>query len=177
MNKIYIDFDGVLLDTWEYILKKYYDIYNTKEIIDSNLRKLMIDIGWDKIIKNSNEINDNIKKLKLLSKKYYICVLSKINSSIEEQIKRKFLLNNGIVNMCFVPYDHPKSRYAVSKENILIDDDIKNLDDWSEHGGKSIFFNKNLNNVDSYGNLNDNYLIINDLLNIHDIIKDRRNRE
>lgn len=32
------------------------------------------------------------------------------------------------------------------------------------------FFNENLNNYDGYGNKNDKFLIINDLLKIYDII-------
>ena len=33
-SKIYIDFDGVILDTWEVIFKKYYEKFNTTEIYE-----------------------------------------------------------------------------------------------------------------------------------------------
>ena len=29
-SKIYIDFDGVILDTWEVIFKKYYEKFNIR---------------------------------------------------------------------------------------------------------------------------------------------------
>ncbi len=35
--------------------------------------------------------------------------------------------------------------------NILIDDEIKNLDEWEKKGGKPILYNKNDNNRDSAG--------------------------
>lgn len=37
--KIYIDFDGVILDTWEIIFKEYQNKYNAKKITDENIKK------------------------------------------------------------------------------------------------------------------------------------------
>lgn len=170
MTKVYIDFDGVILDTWEIISKEYYNKFESTDISEDNIKKLMIDIGWNNILKNSKEINYSIKKIKQISKIYDICILSKINSINEEKEKSKFLLNNEIKEMCFVPYASSKTQYVDPQDNILIDDDIKNLEEWEQHGGKAIFFNKDLNNHDSYGNINDKFVIINDLLRIYDII-------
>lgn len=170
MTKVYIDFDGVILDTWEIISKEYYNKFESTDISEDNIKKLMIDIGWNNILKNSKEINYSIEKIKQISKIYDICILSKINSINEEKEKSKFLLNNEIKEMCFVPYASSKTQYVDPQDNILIDDDIKNLEEWEQHGGKAIFFNKDLNNHDSYGNINDKFVIINDLLRIYDII-------
>ncbi len=52
----------------------------------------------------------------------------------------------------------------------IILNSIKNLEEWEQYGGIAIFFNKDLNNYDSYGNNNDRFIIINDLLKIYDII-------
>lgn len=61
-SKIYIDFDGVILDTWEVIFKKYYEKFNTTEIYEDKIKKLMLIIGWDYILDNSKEINCSLKK-------------------------------------------------------------------------------------------------------------------
>lgn len=170
MIKIYIDFDGVILDTWAVITKEYYKKFEGPSIDQCEIKKTMLDIGWEKIIKNSREINESINKIKLLSETYDICILSKINSVNEKEEKTKFLLNNTIKDMCFVPYESSKTQYVDVRNNILIDDDIVNLEEWSKQGGRSIFFNEDLNSFDSYGNKNDNFIIINDLLKIYDII-------
>ena len=170
-SKIYIDFDGVILDTWKVIFKKYYEKFNTTEIYEDKIKKLMLIIGWDYILDNSKEINCSLKKIKEIGKKYDICVLTKINSIEEQNAKIKFLQKNNIEKMCFVPYASSKTQYSDPQNNILIDDDLKNLEEWEQQGGISIFFNKDLLNYDSYGNKNNKFTIINDLLQIYVIIK------
>ena len=170
MNKIYVDFDGVILDTWEVIFEKYKEQFKTIEIDENKIKKVMLDIGWDFILDNSEEINNSLKNIKEISKNYQVCILTKVNSVEEQNSKKKFLQKNGIKKMCFVPYNSSKTQYANPYENILIDDDLKNLEEWEQKGGISIFFNKNLDNYDSYGNKNNNFIIINDLLKIYGII-------
>lgn len=170
MTKIYIDFDGVILDTWEVIFKKYYEEFNTTDIKEDNIKKIMLTIGWNYILENSKEINYSLEKIKRISKTHDICILTKINSKQEQDAKTNFLLENKIKKMCFVPYTSSKTQYVDPHNNILIDDDIKNLEEWEQHGGIAIFFNKDLNNCDSYGNKNNKFVIINDLLKIYGII-------
>ena len=170
MNKIYVDFDGVILDTWEVIFSKYKEQFKTTEIDENKIKKLMLDIGWNFILDNSEEINNSLKNIKEINKNYQVCILTKVNSVEEQNSKKKFLQTKGITKMCFVPYNSSKTQYANPHENILIDDDLKNLEEWEQKGGISIFFNKNLDNCDSYGNKNNNFIIINDLLKIYDII-------
>ena len=80
MNKIYIDFDGVILDTWEVIFEKYKEQFKTIEIDESKIKKVMLDIGWDFILDNSEEINNSLKNIKEISKNYQVCILTKVNS-------------------------------------------------------------------------------------------------
>lgn len=49
------------------------------------------------------------------------------------------------------------------KDNILIDDKVYNLDEWSSKGGIPIFFNKNNTDIDYYGKVNTKYKKISDL--------------
>ena len=171
MVKIYVDFDGVILDTWNVIFKEYIKLYNTDILEEDKLKSLMLNIGWGNILLNSRQINDSIKKIKDISKVYEVYILTKINSQKEKNAKKEYLLKYNINNFYFVPYEHSKTQYVNAENNILIDDDINNLDDWNLHGGKSIFFNKDLSDYDSYGNKNNNYTIIDDLLKIYDIME------
>ena len=51
----------------------------------------------------------------------------------------------------FVPPHIKKSQiYLPNNGEILIDDSIKNLIDWEQNGGKSIYFNENLNSNEQF---------------------------
>ena len=135
MVKIYVDFDGVILDTWNVIFKEYIKLYNTDILEEDKLKSLMLNIGWGNILLNSRQINDSIKKTKDISKVYEVYILTKIKSQKEKNAKKEYLLKYNINNFYFVPYEHSKTQYVNAENNILIDDDINNLDDWNLHGG------------------------------------------
>ena len=169
-TKIYIDFDGVIFDTWDIIFEKYKEKFKTTKIDENNVKELMLSIGWNYILSNSKEINNNLKKANEINKKYDVSVLTKVNSIEEQKEKKKFLHKNGINKIHFVPYNFSKAQYVSPQNNILIDDELKNLEEWKQKGGISIYFNKKLSDYDSYGNKNNEFIIINDLLKIYDII-------
>lgn len=171
--KIYIDFDGVILDTWSVIFEYYQSKYKTAIIDDNVLKQCMLDIGWNNILNQSVEINDSLDKIKKLKKFFQICILTKVNSKEEQVFKEKFLRKNNIYDAIFVPYNLSKTDYVVSSGCILIDDDVCNLEDWKNHDGISVLFNKHMKNIDSYGVRSDKFIIIDDLLKIYDIIKNR----
>ena len=133
---IYIDFDGVILDTWSVRIDEYYKKYGNIEITDKKVKEVMLDIGWDNIILRSNEINNGINNIIEISKRYDVCILTKINSLNEKEEKKKFLLKNNINNVEFVWYEDSKAKYVSSSDDILIDDTIKNLDEWESSGGR-----------------------------------------
>lgn len=171
--KIYIDFDGVIQDTWNNIFQNYKTQYHTSVIDESNLRKSMLDLGWDFILENSKEINDSYEKIHYLMKKYQIFILTKVNSIEEQNAKTLFLKSRNIFNVIFVPYNTSKSDFVNPSGSILIDDVISNLEEWEQKGGISVLFNKHMKNEDSYGNKSNKFIIIDDLLKICDIIKNR----
>ena len=171
--KIYIDFDGVIQDTWNNIFQNYKTQYHTSVIDESNLRKSMLDLGWDFILENSKEINDSYEKIHYLMKKYQIFILTKVNSIEEQKAKALFLKKKKIFNVIFVPYNSSKSDFVKPFGSILIDDVIYNLEEWERNGGISILFNQYMKNEDSYGNKSNKFIIIDDLLKICDIIKNR----
>lgn len=90
-TKIYIDFDGVILDTWDIIFRKYKEKFKTTKIDEIELKGLMLSIGWDFILNNSNEINNSIKNIIDISRDYEVCVITKVNSVEEQKAKMEFL--------------------------------------------------------------------------------------
>ena len=153
--KIYIDFDGVILDTDSIIDKKI-----SKTNIDR--REFIKNYDWNLLMRNDIIINDSLNYIK--KSKYNISLLSKICSINEAQAKVKFLRNNEVlIDINFVPTGINKSDIVSAKDNVLIDDKVVNLDSWSANGGISIFFNKDGKNIDIYDNINTKYKMITDL--------------
>ena len=50
----------------------------------------MLDIGWEFILDNSEEINNSLKNIKEISKNYQVCILTKVHSVEEQNSKKKF---------------------------------------------------------------------------------------
>ena len=153
--KIYIDFDGVILDT---------DTTINNIIKDNNIDKkeYISNCNWDNLLNSTAVINNSIKYLK--ESKLDINLLSKISTLEEGIAKVKYLRNNNInMNIHLVPTKISKSDIVSPKGNILIDDKVYNLDEWNSKGGTSIFFNKYNDDIDIYGKTNTKYKKINDL--------------
>ena len=153
--KIYIDFDGVILDT---------DTTINNIIKDNNINKkeYISNCNWDNLLNSTAVINNSIKYLK--ESKLDINLLSKISTLEEGIAKVKYLRNNNInMNIHLVPTKISKSDIVSPKGNILIDDKVYNLDEWNSKGGTSIFFNKYNDDIDIYGKTNTKYKKINDL--------------
>ena len=153
--KVYIDFDGVILDT--------------DTTIDNIIKKSNIDkkeyirtCDWEELLKNTGVINDSIKYLK--ESKLDINLLSKISTLEEGIAKIRYLRSNSVdMNINLVPTKVSKSDVVSPKGNILIDDKVYNLDEWKIKGGIPIFFNKDNNDNDIYGKVNTEYKKISNL--------------
>lgn len=153
--KIYIDFDGVILDTDT-------TIDNIIKDINVDKKEYIRTCNWDNLLSNTDVISNSIKYLR--ESKLDINLLSKISTLEEGIAKVKYLRNNNIdMNIHLVPTKISKSDMVNPKGNILIDDKVYNLDEWNSKGGISIFFNKNNNDIDIYGKINTKYKKINDL--------------
>lgn len=154
--KIYIDFDGVILDT-----DKIIDEEIPK---DTNIsrRDFIKNYDWNILLEKSEQINNSFYYLK--QAKYDIFLLSKFASMEEGEAKVKFLRKKGVnINIHLVPVDVEKSSVVNAHNNILIDDKIYNLDDWKEKGGIPIFFNKENLDTDIKGKINTKYFKISNL--------------
>ena len=152
--KVYIDFDGVLLDT-DSVIDSEFDGNGER-------REFVRNYDWFKLMRDDLIINDCFNYIN--RSKYDISLLSKISSMCEGQAKIKYLRSKDInININLVPTLINKCDVVNAEGNILIDDKIVNLDSWSSKGGISIFFNKDGNQVDIHGDVNTKYPMISDL--------------
>ena len=135
---VYLDFDGVLFDTVIIIKKliKENNIDLTKEC-----QSFFENLDWHKILDESNQIGNSIEEIKELKKEYDVRILTHVSSENEKKEKKNFI-NKVLPNIQieFVPIEVKKSDYVEAKNNILIDDALKNVNAWIKAGGKSILF-------------------------------------
>ena len=152
---IYIDFDGVILDTEELLFEKWRMNPNRYLLPESEKIKYIQNIDWRYILYNSPIINDSIYYLKQLdpSKSF---ILTKVHSLTNEaNNKIKWSRDNGIKQpVIIVPYTQKKTDLVPVKGNLLVDDSLKNLDEWVYENGEVLFFDKDNDNYDSWNEPN-----------------------
>lgn len=150
LMKVYVDFDGVILDTDSILDREFSKMNNI------NWSEFVKNYNWDKLVNDATIINNSLYNLK--NSRYDTFVLSKI-SSVEEGISKvRYLRDNDVfINIHLVPTKISKSDVVSAKGNILIDDKIYNLDEWVSKGGIGIFFNKDNLDFDVKGKKNINY--------------------
>lgn len=149
MKNLYIDFDGVILDTLPpvYNLAKKLNIdYKTQT---KEVGLLFSKIDWEELISESPELSDstnNIKKLKE-SKKFNITILTHVNSLKEAKAKIEFI-NNLFNDLTIIPVPKAcsKTMMTQTKGAILVDDYSGNLKEWQESGGIAVKFVKDIEN-------------------------------
>ena len=165
--KIYIDFDGVILDTETHLFDEYDKLKAKNKYLSS--REYLENFNWKKHISESAEINNAIKILNEL--KLDISVLTKVCSEQEGIAKIEFLRQSGFNKpIITVPIDLRKCDIVDARGNLLIDDTVHNLDDWINAGGDAIYFNKDNSDIDPWNNTNTKYQKITSLHILYDYI-------
>lgn len=135
MDKIiYIDFDGVLVDTPRLI--------NEKVRVNGNSVDVCKNFSWEYFLQNCNEIEDNFSCITEIAKKYKVKILTHVYSDKEQHEKERYILNklHGI-EVITVPYFIEKNNFVNPKGNILIDDYKDNINKWINSGGIGIYMN------------------------------------
>lgn len=138
MKKIYLDCDGVILDT---INKSYKMLKEEGITTEEEVNNFYKNICWEKLIIESGEINNSINKIKELTKYFDIEILTHINSE-NEIIAKKEYFNKVLpnINMIPVPKQIRKADYVNPTNIILVDDYTENLEYWKEKGGIPVKF-------------------------------------
>ncbi len=143
MKELYIDFDGVILDTIPHLYQAADEA--GRERSDS---KFYETFDFKKILKDENILNDSINCIQKIidSKKFNISILTHINSLQEGIDKveylRKFFKDITII---LVPKKISKTKMIHTKGAILIDDYAHNLREWESEGGISVRFSQKRN--------------------------------
>lgn len=138
MQKLYLDCDGVILDT----INTSYKMMEEQNIETDEDRKIFYsNLDWKELITKSGEIDNAIEKIKALAKVYDVEVLTHIISEEEINAKREYF-NKMLpdINIIYVPKNIRKADYVNPENSILVDDFLPNLEYWEEKGGIPIKF-------------------------------------
>ncbi len=140
MKKLYIDFDGVILDTIS-------PLYETARNLnyDINDEEFYRTFDFKKVLKDEYILNDSINCIKKLinSKKFDVSILTHCSSINEGADKisyiRKFFKDMTVI-IC--PKCISKTKMLPMRNAILVDDYSKNLNEWESEGGIAVKFSK-----------------------------------
>lgn len=150
----YIDLDGVILNTEDVLFNEILNVKNKGKLDEDFIMKLVININWEYLLKHSKPINNSINILKNMNIKES-AILTRVHSNDEADAKINYLKNIGVKqDVIVVPYPHNKNDIVDAKDNILIDDCLKNLRYWLMNGGYPMFFDKNENGIDPWEEYN-----------------------
>ena len=145
MKNLYIDFDGVILDT----ITPVYDLARKLNLDVKTQTKevglLYSKIDWETLIDESPALNDSINAIKKIkeSKKFNISILTHVNSLKEAKYKIEFI-NNLFRDLTIIPVPKScsKTMKTQTKNAILVDDYSGNLREWREAEGIAVKFSK-----------------------------------
>ena len=157
--KIYVDFDGVIMDTETHLFDDYEAML--KDGIVKNDREYMALFDWEEHLRKSDVIADSIEILKRI--RCDVSILGKVCTEKEKNAKLKLLRSHDFNKpIIFVPFETKKcdSPLVEVYGNVLIDDTVHNLDDWEKKEGVQIYFNKENSLIDPWGNKNKKYKTI-----------------
>lgn len=138
MKKLYLDCDGVILDT----INKSYELIERKKLTTrEQINVFYKNINWEELIIISGEIDNSISKIKQLCNYFDIEILTHVNSKTEAKAKYSYFSKElpGI-NVITVPKDIDKCDMINPNGAILVDDFLPNLEKWKEKGGIPIKF-------------------------------------
>ncbi len=137
-RKLYLDCDGVILDT----IKKSYEIIQDKKLTtDDEIRLFYENINWRELIIISGEIDNSIFKIKVLSEHFDIEILTHVNSDNEIKAKLEYFKKElPDINVIPVPKSIDKCDKINPNGAILVDDFLTNLEKWKNKGGIPIKF-------------------------------------
>lgn len=152
MINLYIDFDGVIMNTIEVGYKKITD--SGKEINEQTCTEMYSNLDWKKFLnKECCEINNSIECIQKIidSDMFNINILSHVHS-LEEAIAKIEYIRKYFKDITFIPVPKKisKTKMVHTKDAILIDDFAGNLREWTKCGGIGVRFSEKLNSKGFY---------------------------
>lgn len=144
MVKLYLDCDGVILDTIDKALEwmkiEHLDIHNSDLV-----HEYFVQTDWNKLIEEAGVLNDALAKIKFLCSmgNYDTKILTTCVNGQEPIIKTNYFRKQlpGI-EVITVPWLVRKDSVVDARGSILVDDSQTNIANWNEAGGIGIKFVK-----------------------------------
>lgn len=144
--ELYIDFDGVILDTIK-IMYKEIESFN-RELSQKEIDDFFKNYNWNGIINDKLIINDSINCIQKIidSHKFNVSILTHVYS-IEEAMEKIKYIRKYFKDITIIPCPKKisKTKMVHTNEAILVDDYSGNLKEWSEEGGIPIKFSEKNN--------------------------------
>jgi len=146
MKNLYIDFDGVIMDT----IRVTYDMIERLEINREDYEKVnefYANLNWKQVLSLTPILNDSFNCIDKLLKcgKFNIAILTHVNSLDEAVAKINFIRKyTKEVTIIPVPREISKTKMCKIDNSILVDDYSGNLKDWVNAGGIGIQFSTDL---------------------------------
>ena len=169
MINLYIDFDGVIMNTIEvgYNMIKA----NGSEVNSDTCEEFFTNLNWkDFLNKKCSQINDSINCIQKLidSNLFNLSILSHVNS-LDEAIEKIKYIRKYFKDITFIPVPKKisKTKMVHTKGAILIDDYAGNLREWESAEGIGIRFSEKLNGKGFY--------VVNKLDQVIDYVKNKVN--
>lgn len=154
---IFIDLDGVILDSEKRMLERKYDLglrdhKNEEEFGQYFEYTNLHPEEWNYILKEAKPINNSVEIIKELeSLKRKIAILTKIHTLQEMKVKMEVLRENQKITcpVIFVPPGVKKHQMIIPNTQLLVDDSPKNINSWIENGGVGLIFDPSIDH-DTY---------------------------
>ena len=141
MKNLYIDFDGVILDTMTILYDK--KTYIGKDKPFEEQEKYFTNYPWENIVKDENILCDSINSIKKIieSNKFNLSILTHVNSMKEAVLKINYLRKYfDDITIIPCPKKISKTKMVHTKDSILVDDFSGNLREWKSEGGIGVKF-------------------------------------
>jgi len=141
MTNLYIDFDGVIVNSID-ITYKMADEEGFEKNYENYLNFYQ-NLDWNDVLSKCDPINNSWECIgKIIdSHKFNVAILTHVNSigEIEEKVKliRKYFRDITIIP---VPKSISKTNMLKAEGSVLVDDYVNNLDEWEAAGGYGIRF-------------------------------------
>ncbi len=147
MKRLYIDFDGVVLDTIPELYAAL-EASGADTTSEKEVARFFSTYDFDMVINDDNILNDSIECIHKLieSKKFEISFLTHVNSLNEAVCKIIYLESKfkNNVTIIITPKEISKTMMVHAEGAILVDDYSGNLVEWKNCGGISVRFSKEL---------------------------------
>lgn len=146
MKRLYIDFDGVVMDSIP-LLYAALEASGADYSVEEERRRFFSTYDFDLVINDDNILNDSIGCINKLieSNMFEISFLTHVNS-LQEGISKINYLREKFKNITIiiVPKEISKTKMVHSEGAILVDDYSGNLEEWESTGGIAVRFSKEM---------------------------------